>query len=119
MATWKRPQDWVLLVGGVYLFLTPWLFGFAGEAAAGNAWTVGVVLALASIWGLAQPAQVAAPAVSLVAGLWLAISPWALGFAGAVAAATNAWVVGVLAVVLAATVLAGIRRQRTPTRQSA
>ena len=119
MGQWKRPQDWIMLIGGVYLFLTPWLYGFAGEAAAGNAWAVGVVLALASIWSLAQPAQLAAPVVNLVAGLWLAVSPWVLGFAGAVAAASNAWIVGVLAVVLAASVIAGIRREHTPSGQSA
>lgn len=115
MKAWTRPQDWILLIGGVWTFLTPWVFGFAGEAAAGNAWTLGVILALVSLWALAKPEQIGAPVLGLIAGVWLFISPWAVGFAGVAAAAWNAWTVGVVAVVLTAWVLAALRSEEPQT----
>lgn len=111
MKQWTRPQDWILLLAGVWTFLTPWMFGFSGEAAAPNAWTLGVIMALVALWALAQPAQMAAPILGLVAGVWLFISPWAIGFTGVEGAAWNAWIVGVLAVALTGWVLSALRRE--------
>ena len=44
-------------------------------------------------------------AVNFVLGLWLIVSPWALGFAAEPAPAWNAWAVGVIIAVAAAAAL--------------
>lgn len=102
MEPWRRWQDWVVLVLGVWTVATPFVFGFAGETAAMNAWVVGVVLAAMGLWALARPAHPAPPIVGFVAGAWLVIGPWEFGFAGEAAVAANAWAVGAVAVVLTA-----------------
>ncbi len=46
----KRAQDWCNLVLAVCLFVSPWVMGFATEAApAWNAWAVSAVLAVLAI----------------------------------------------------------------------
>lgn len=89
--TWKERKDQgiidiVNLVAGAFLFLAPWLFGFSTETVtAWNAWLVGAVivaLAAAALYAFAVWESWA----NLVLGLWLVVSPWALGFAGGHAA---------------------------------
>ena len=40
----KRWQDWLNLLIGIWLFISPWVIGFAGtrHAASWNAWILGV-----------------------------------------------------------------------------
>lgn len=110
MAT-KRWQDWLLILGGIWLFIAPWALDIAGDSASSwNAWTVGVLAVVTAIWALARPTDRAAEWLQGLYGVWLFIAPWLLGFAGVAAAAWNAWLVGVGFVVLAWWALA----QQTP-----
>lgn len=113
MQQWRHWQDWVVLVLGAWTVATPWVFGFAGETAAMNAWIVGVVLATMALWALARPAHPAPRIVGFVAGAWLLISPWEFGFAGEAAVAWNAWAVGALAIVLTAWMLHVVGKHET------
>jgi hypothetical protein len=46
-------EDWGNLVLAVLLFISPWVLGFSGSAApAWDAWIVGVITAVISIWGI-------------------------------------------------------------------
>lgn len=46
------------VVLGVLLFVAPWLFGYADVASANtNAWIVGPLVALASLWGVVAARQ--------------------------------------------------------------
>lgn len=102
MSPWKRWQDWAKVVLGAWLFLTPWILGFALDASASwNAWIAGLVLALIGIWALAAPGTKALEWVAGVAGAWVFFSPWILAFVGESGAAWNAWVVGLITAGLA------------------
>jgi SPW repeat len=120
-----RWRDWAMLVLAVWLFLSPWILGFAvgapveGEAAtagftiaAWNAWILGVVIAVLALWAAFQFAEWH-DWVNGVLGVWLVVSPWILGFAALTAALWNHVVVGVLIVVLAAWELWAVRHQPT------
>lgn len=108
-----RWRDWVMLVLAVWLFLSPWVLGFAapmvaaGEAAAGftsaawNAWILGVVIAVLSLWAAFQFAEWH-DWVTGVLGVWLVVSPWIVGFTALGAALWNTVVVGLLILALAA-----------------
>lgn len=48
-------------------------------------------------------------------GMLLFIAPWVLGFSGLTGMAWSAWIVGVLAVVLAASVVVTVGEQRVLT----
>lgn len=96
-------QDWMNFVLGLWLFVSPWVLGFARlEAAAWNCWLVGVVVAAVSVSALIQFARWE-EWINAAAGLWLLVSPWLLAFAGAneAAALWNHVLVGLAVAVLA------------------
>ena len=77
----KNAQDWISLVCGVLLFISPWALGFVGElAAARTAWVGGIVIAAIAIAALVQFAEWE-EWVTLVVGLAVAAAPWVFGFA--------------------------------------
>jgi hypothetical protein len=101
MKAWSRWQDWVSLVLGVLLFISPWVFAFAQGSSALDAWIVGVIgviLALVALGALAAATTV--EVISVILGVWLFISPWVLGFSTLSGAAWTAWIIGILFVIV-------------------
>ncbi len=94
MKAWTRWQDWVSLVLGVLLFISPWVFSTSTRI-------VGVIGVILALWALASLSTATiAEGISLILGVWLFISPWVLGFAALSAAAWTAWIIGILFVVV-------------------
>lgn len=51
-------EDWGNLILGAWLFISPWILGFVtGGVAAWNAYIVGALVALISIWGIVAVRQ--------------------------------------------------------------
>jgi SPW repeat len=82
----KKWQDVVNLILGAWLFISPWVLGFAPAAkvagitaAAWNAWIFGIVIGVFAIAALikARPWE---EWINLIAGAWVFVSPWVLGF---------------------------------------
>ena len=71
--------DIVNLTLGMILFFSPWLFGLSAGAQCQTASIVGIFIAVLSIAALAAFA-VWEEWLNLIAGLWLIVSPWLLGF---------------------------------------
>lgn len=106
MIAWKRWQDWVMVVLGVLLFITPFVFG--ATAVTNAAWVAYIGGALLVIFGLvdlAYPAFSAGEWVGLIVGVLLFLAPWVLAYNGLARMAWSDWIIGVLAVLLAASVL--------------
>jgi hypothetical protein len=106
--TWKRFQDWLTVVIGVLLFVAPFVLGATANLA--GAWTAyagGVLMAIAGLWSLSRssPANHFAEWAEIVVGVLVFLAPWALGFTGFTALAWSAWIAGILAVVLAGSVV--------------
>lgn len=98
----ERPGEWLNLALAVILFLSPWVLGFAGETgAAWTAWATAVAIAALAVAALVQFAQWEAWA-GLVLGLWLAASPWIVGFSQTATALWTHIVIGLLIAALAA-----------------
>jgi|SRR5579871_3966374 uncharacterized membrane protein HdeD (DUF308 family) len=101
---WKKEGlvDIVSLLLGVWLFLSPWILGFASETAAGwNAWLSGIVVAGLAIAALAAFAEWV-EWINLAIGIWVVVSPWLVGFSANTTAAWVHYVVGVVVAALAA-----------------
>jgi len=107
----NRWQDWLNLILGAWLFISPWVLGFANTAtangattttslAAGNAWIFGVIVVLLSIAALVR-AQPWEEWLNVAAGVWLFISPWVLRYSHTPNALWNALIVGALVFILA------------------
>ena len=110
---WRQEAifDFIKLALGAFLILTPWIFGYTSATVAnGNASISGVVIGLASVAAIVNLA-VWEEWVSLVFGLWVAISPWLLGYQATVISAmrVNA-AIGIAVALLAAVELAMIQR---------
>ena len=106
MTTWKRWQDWASLVLGILLFISPFVFGgMAVPMAQWSALVGGVLLVVFGLWDLASPTNSVGEWLSGLIGLLVFLAPWVLGFTVLTMMAWTAWVIGVLAVVLAASVV--------------
>ena len=79
MIKWRSewPLDLYKLMLGVFLALSPWLFGFAYKPASLDASTIGSILAALSLAALLVFSDWKEWA-ALVLGLWLVVAPWVL-----------------------------------------
>jgi hypothetical protein len=94
--------DIVNLIVGAFLFLSPWLFGFAGDAAASwNAWVSGIVIAALAIAALSAFAEWE-EWLNLIVGLWVAASPWLVKFAENTTAMRLHLIAGIVVAIVAA-----------------
>ncbi len=85
MSAWKRWQDWVIVVLGVLLYITPltvpFVFGGAATATATyTAYVMGVLIAAVGLYLLANPANVMGEWIQVLLGALLVASPFVLGF---------------------------------------
>ena len=72
----KRWQDGVILLLGVWLFVSPWVFGYpSGSPAAVNAYIAGAIIAALAAFDLYKT-YVWAVLVNILVGAWVAASPW-------------------------------------------
>jgi hypothetical protein len=102
MRSWTRWQSWLNVIVGVWLFISPWVLGTTSDpATAGNAWIIGAAIFVVALLALGTAASVVAPWVNIVLGVWLFISPWVLRYTDVSDGATNAWVFGVVTVLVA------------------
>jgi hypothetical protein len=116
---WRKEQapDLANLVFGTLLIISPWALGFIPESAiAWNAALSGSLVVLLALAALALFQQWQAWA-SLAAGLWIAVSPWVMGFAGHTTGLRVHLIIGPL-VAIAAVVRLWLERQ-PPTRVTA
>jgi len=113
LSGWRREAilDVYILICGIFLFVSPWLFGFVHRWGRVDAELVGAAMIAVSI------AAVAAFAmweewVSLALGAWLIAAPWVLGFAHSRAMHVSI-AVGIVVVYLAFLEIWLIRESRT------
>ena len=115
----KRWQDWVNLILGVWLFLSPWLLRYTGTtAAAWNAWILGVAIVVFAAIAVRMPQQWE-EVINLLLGIWMVISPWVLAFTGNRSPEANAVIVGLLVIILAAWAMAIARQHLHVTKHTA
>lgn len=74
-----RWQDGANLLLGVWLFISPWLLGYAGSSAAWNAYALGAGLAAFAALAVYMP-KAWQEAVNTALGIWLVVAPFVLNF---------------------------------------
>jgi len=90
-------EDWVDMVLGAWLAMSPWILGFSDShpAATRNALIVGIVVAaLSALTFLAY--SVIEEWVDVVLGAWLIVSPWVLSGSPNLAVVADFVIVGAL-----------------------
>lgn len=113
----KRWQDWVNLILGVWMFLSPWLLRYSDlSAPSWNAWILGAAVVVFAAVAVSMPRQWE-EAINVLLGIWMVISPWVLSFTGARNAEANAVVVGILVIAFAAWAMTVARQTATPEKR--
>lgn len=75
----RRWQDQVILLIGLWLFISPIAFGYpADSAAALNAYIAGIIMAVLAAFDLYKT-YVWAVVLNVIVGVWVAASPWLVG----------------------------------------
>lgn len=97
---WTRPQDWISLVAGAFLVLSPlWV-----DVSAGGAWAmvlIGLAVVALSLIALARPGAYVDEWLTAAAGALAFLAPWLFGYADEPGAAWTSWIVGVIVVISA------------------
>ncbi len=125
-------QDWANLILAIWLFFSPWILQFGGNAstqppvagahainavsnAAWNAWILGVLVFIVALSGIGRM-ELWQERINAVLGAWIFIAPWVLGFSGGRFPGANwdHWIVGALIFLIA---LSGLFSPRPETRE--
>lgn len=97
----RRWQDQVILLLGLWLFISPWALDYVpGSAIALNANIAGALIALLAAFDLYKT-YAWAVMLNLAIGVWVAVSPWVDALADRSAMMSNNIVVGVAVALLA------------------
>lgn len=99
VTAWRRWQDWVAVVAGVYAFLSP-IWTPSESKATTTLVILGIVAAVLGLVSLAVPGAVALDWLLVLDGILLFIAPWVIGFTAMSGMAWTAWIVGVILVVV-------------------
>jgi hypothetical protein len=101
----KHWQDGVSMVVGIWVALSAWFLGYGDiELAMYNGLVVGIALVAAAVGAMLLP-RAWEEWTELGLGLWLAVSPWLLGFSEYASPTNNAVASGLLVLALALWVL--------------
>ncbi len=96
----KRWQDQLMVVIGVWLFVSPWVLGYPSDSPpALNAYIAGAIIALLAAFDLVKT-YVWAVLLNIVAGVWVAVSPWLVGVVRDPAMTWSLVIAGVATIVL-------------------
>jgi hypothetical protein len=113
----KNVQDWINLVCGALLFISPWALGFAGDLIpARTAWVGGIVIVVMALAALVRFAEWE-EWVTLIVGLAVAASPWVLGFAALHHALAVCVALGLIVALASVTEIWSVHRLTAITRQ--
>ncbi len=97
----RRWQDQVTLLLGLWLVVSPFVLGYPSNSTqAVNAYVAGAVIAILAGFDLYKT-YMWAVVVNMLAGLWVAISPWVPAMAARGPMMTDNVIVGVAVLVLA------------------
>lgn len=96
----RRWQDWLILLIGLWLCVSPIAFGYPADSApAINALAVGVIMAALAVFDLYKT-YVWAVVINIAVGIWTMLSPWLIGADADTMMATSLFLSGLATVVL-------------------
>ena len=97
----RRWQDQLMVVIGVWLFISPWALGYPFESPpALNAIIAGAIIALSGAFDLVKT-DVWAVLLNIVVGAWVAVSAWLVGVVRDPAMTWSFVIAGIATIVLA------------------
>lgn len=90
-----RGASLIAVLAGLWLFVSPWVYGAYGTANAWNSWIVGALIFLFALMRRHRPAATGLSWLNSVLGIWTFVSPWVYGYTGHPGHLINSLFVGV------------------------
>ena len=81
---------------GVWLFLSPWIYGVSGHASAWNSWIIGALIIIFAVIRRSHPAVTSLSWINSALGIWIVASPWVYGYVRGDGRFVNDLCVGIL-----------------------
>ncbi len=107
-----RAASTIALLAGIWLFVSPWVYGAYTHGSAWNSWIVGAVIVILAAIRLKSAVSATAPSwINFLLGIWTFFSPWIYGYTGNTGRFVNSLCVGVI-VVIAGLVSANVSSHR-------
>jgi hypothetical protein len=104
LSTQIRTASGINLVLGIWLIISPWVYGYATTArnAMASSVIVGILVLIFGILRYSAPhSRTVLSWANLILGIWTLLSPWIFSFMTSTAYITNSVVVGILIAALA------------------
>ncbi len=103
------------LLAGIWLFVSPWVYGAYTSPNAWNGWIVGAVIIIFASVRMSHPGLLTWMSwVNCILGIWTFASPWIYGYTGNGGRFINSLVVGIIVFVLAILSASGTPRTVPP-----
>jgi predicted MFS family arabinose efflux permease len=97
----KRIIDWVNLLIGIWLIISPWVLGTVASTTSTVVLVImGIALVVFSAWALFQLENRAAELWHVFLGVLLFVLPWIFSYTGTHGEAWNSWIFGVVVAIL-------------------
>lgn len=95
---WTRVHDWVTLLVGVFMGLSP--FWFAEDSGAWTMMILGGAIAAMALIALAKPEAFVSEGIIAAAGALAFLAPWVMTYTSDAGAAWISWIGGIVVVVV-------------------
>ena len=109
-----RTASTIVLLAGIWYFVSPWVYGAYSQSSAWNAWIIGAIIFILGCSRVARPAYLTGLSwCNMVLGIWTFFSPWIYGYTGTQGRFVNSLCVGIVVFVLS--IISGGMAARTHT----
>lgn len=99
-----RAASTIVLLAGIWFFVSPWVYGVSTHSNAWNSWIVGAIMFLLGCIRVWRPAYSTALSwCNMVLAIWTFFSPWIYGYIGNEGRFINSLCIGVIVFVLSIT----------------
>ncbi|HKD09466.1 MAG TPA: SPW repeat protein [Bryobacteraceae bacterium] len=82
------------LLAGIWLFVSPWVYGAYGQFDAWNSWIIGALIFIFALMRINRPAATNLSWFNAILGVWTFISPWVYRYTGNPGRLVNSLCVG-------------------------
>ena len=97
-----RPITIINMLAGIWLFVSPWVYGAYTNGTAWNSWIVGALIVLFAAIHYSSPSMRSLSIINMLLGIWTFFSPWIYGYAGNSGRFINSLCVGVIVFIVGA-----------------
>ena len=75
-----RGASTIALLAGLWLFVSPWVYGASGNASAWNTWIIGALIFVCAAIRRSHLSATGLSWLNSLLGVWIFVSPWVYGY---------------------------------------